>query len=342
MILVQPATTGTLTEIGRTLQRAVQLEFATLPPYLYAWYSTGPNAAARDRILDIVHEEMIHMMLVCNIMNSLGFTPQVADTAAATVVPTYPGPLPYSIGSGPDGPFVVHLLGFSEAAMAQAAKIEEPEHKIAIPLAAVEPEFQTIGQFYAAVKGSLPDDGWNPVNQIDSATAFAGELFPIPDKHAAEKAIDRIVSQGEGTEAGTDQSPLDFEAEVSHFYRFSEIEKNKVLRKDSGPTGYRWGESLGIDFSSAVPAIDDPGTYDFSGDPPAQAAQDRCDTAFTSMVQELQRTVTGDSDRLGNAVRQMFDLSRAARAALEIELAGRPGFVAGPAFRFRPELTNRG
>ena len=47
---------------------------------------------------------------------------------------------------------------------------------------------------------------WNIGNQwgeIDDATAFAGELFAIKERADAVKAIDHIVSQGEGTEAGS-------------------------------------------------------------------------------------------------------------------------------------------
>lgn len=341
MIRFLAARTGTIDELRQTLQRGVQLEFATLPPYLYALYTAGDNAIAKRLILDVVHEEMIHMMLACNILNALGGSPLIAD---ASVVPTYPGTLPFSIGSEDGQPFVVHLYRFSDAAMEQAAKIEEPEEPIDIrsrALEAAEPEFQTIGQFYAAVKAGLPEDGWSAVNQIGDATAFPGELFPIASKADAEKAIDHIVSQGEGSEMGTEATPLDFEGEVSHYYRFNEILRNQVLEKDpTAAVGFRWGGPLGVDFAKAVPAIDNPGQYDFSNDPAAKAQQDLCDRAFTEMLIELQQAVTGHPDRLGNAVRKMFDLRQSAAAALATPLADTPGYVAGPAFRFRPELIS--
>ena len=223
MILVEAIKLDTITDVKRALQRAVQLEFATLPPYLYAWYTVGDNAPARSRILDVIHEEMIHMMLACNILNALGGAPLIADAA---VVPTYPGPLPFAIGSQDGEPFKVHLFAFSEPAMQQAAKIEEPEDPLDIrsrPMALAEPEFHTIGEFYDALALALPPDGpdWNPVNQIEDSTAFAGELFAISGRADAQKAIERIVSQGEGTSQGTEGTPLDFEGEVSHYYRFT-------------------------------------------------------------------------------------------------------------------------
>lgn len=343
MLLIKAARTGTIEDLRATLQKAVQLEFATLPPYLYAWYTVGDNAPARTRILDVVHEEMIHMMLVCNILNALGETPVIADTS---VVPKFPGQLPFSIGKEDGKPFIVHLYPFGPDAMAQAAMIEHPENELDIPdLGSLEAatEYHTIGEFYAAVKEALPHDdaAYADVNQITSATAFPGELFKTTSRELAGKAIDHIVSQGEGTDQGTGATPLDFQGEVSHFYRFTEIERNQILQKEAdAPFGYAWGLPLGIDFTKAVPAIANPAEHDFSNDPAAEQAQLRCDRAFSSMLVELQRAVGGQPDRLGNAVRFMFDLSQAAYAAISIELADKPGFVAGPAFRYRPELAH--
>jgi hypothetical protein len=288
---------------------------------------------------------MIHMMLACNMLNALGRVPLIADP---TVVPTYPGQLPFAIGSEDGDPFIVHLHAFSEAAMQQASKIEEPENPIDIrsrPMTLDGPEFQTIGEFYAALEAALPDDptAWSAKNQIDDATAFPGELFAVGSKADAQKAIERIVSQGEGTDQGTDASPLDFEGEVSHFYRFTEILRNQLLEKAPDvKVGYRWGPPLGIDYAKATKAIDNPGEYDFAGDPVAKALQDQCDRSFSTMLMELQRAISVEPARLGNAVRAMFDLSQAAYAAIGTPLTGRPGFVAGPAFRFRPDLVTNG
>ena len=150
----------------------------------------------------------------------------------------------------------------------------------------------------------------------------------------AHLAIRRIVSEGEGSK----ESPLDFAGEVSHYYRFGEIFYDQVLTKADNPKGYAWKGTLGVDWKAVYPAITDPGSHDFSKDPPAaRAAQDGCDKAYTSLVQELQRAVAGEAGRLGNAVRAMFDLRTAARHALTVPLAV-PTEVAGPSFRYRPGL----
>jgi hypothetical protein len=342
MILLQRQAMDTLDDLKQALQKAIVIELSTLPPYLYAAFTIrdGTNGAARLRIGSIVREEMIHMGLACNVLNAIGGTPVLTNTSE---LPTYPGPLPYSIGADGDEPFLISLLRFSPEAMTQAMRIEEPEKPIHFPTAAAgfEPTYHTIGQFYGALDDALRQlgtDAWSatPRNQLTDHPFFAGELFPVTGYKTASQAIQRIVSEGEGNT----ESPLDFEGELAHYYRFEEIRRDQVLQKDSSvPEEFRWGDRLGVDWSAVVPAIANPGEHDFSCEPPAaQAAQNECDRAFTDMLSELERAVHGEPGRLGNAVRAMFDLRLAARTALATPLADNHEF-AGPAFRFRTDLT---
>jgi hypothetical protein len=53
------------------------------------------------------------------------------------------------------------------------------------------------------------------------------------------------------------------------------------------------------------------------------------------MVHDLRLAVTGNTGRLGNAVRAMFDLRMTANVALTTPLAD-PSKVAGPSFLYTP------
>jgi hypothetical protein len=333
MIRLQWKPVSSVEDAWALLQTAIGVELGTLPPYLYALFSIPPgeNAAAASRIKSVVMQEMIHMCLACNILNALGGSPRI-------VPPVYPGPLPGDIGP-PDGePLIIHLLPLSEAAMLQGMNIEEPEKPIDFPVkimlgAAAAPQTVTIGQFYRALDAylsTLPESAWiGNRNQIDDSQFFAGQLFAINGYPDAHRAIDEIISEGEGAP----DSPLDFQDDIAHYYRFGEVYYDKVLTKDDNPLGYAWGpEPLGVDWSAVYPAIPDPCTHDFSQDPPAaQAAQKACNDAYTAMLDELRQAVNGNPDRLGNAVRSMFELRMAARLALESPLAD-PQLVAGPSF----------
>jgi len=337
MIRLARQSMPTIDDLHTGLQKAIQIELSTLPPYLYAMFSIldDTNDAAVSRLQSVVHEEMTHMSLACNILNAIGGRPVIAQEA---VVPKYPGPLPFDIGADGGEPFRISLLPFSPQAMAQGTHIEEPEEPLVFrnEFALAEPTFDTIGQFYGNLDSRLEQlaaDQWNsnPRNQIGDHPFFAGQLFPVTDYQSASKAISYIVSEGEGNTL----SPLDFEGDVAHYYRFEEIRKDQVLKKSAdAPEGFVWGEPLGVDWTAVHPAIADPALHDFSGDPKAQAAQDECDFAFTDMLQEIERAVNGEPGRLGNAVRAMFDLRLAARVAFTTPLIGRDK-AAGPSFRFR-------
>jgi Ferritin-like len=336
MIRLELTPLETVEDAWSMLETAIGVEFGTLPPYLYAMFSIPPgeNVASANLIKSVLMQEMIHMCLACNILNALGGTVTLTP-------PTYPGPLPGDIGPIGEDALVIHLLPLSEGAMQQGMNIEQPEEIPDFPFAlgAEEgvPATGTIGQFYArldAFLATLPAAAWQQDrNQITDDQFFAGQLFAINNYADAHRAIDEIVSEGEGAK----DSPLDFQEELAHYYRFGEVFYDRVLTRTPVPPGYQWGpERLGVDWDAVYPAIPDPCTHDFSNDPPAaQAAQAACNAAYTAMVDALQRAVTGGEGQLGVAVRAMFDLRLAAKVALHTPLADGTS-VAGPAFVYTP------
>lgn len=330
MIRLQATPPTSVDDALAMLQTAIGIEFGTLPPYLYAKFSIRPgtNGPAADRLTAIVNQEMIHLCLVCNIVNALGGSPDLTP-------PAYPCTLG-DIGPPGGDPLTIRLLPFAPAAMAQGMAIEEPEEVPPFPMlqaAALEGGAMTIGQYYGLVDAflaTLPESAWTANrNQITDSQFFPGQLFAINDYADAHEAIVQIVSEGEGAK----DDPLDFQNELAHYYRFGEIFYDKVLTKIPEDPGYQWGpEPLGVDWSSAYPAIPDPGQHDFSQDSPeAQAAQDSCNGAYSAMIDALQQAVNGEAGQLGAAVRKMFELRMAATAALQIPLADGT-CVAGPSF----------
>jgi hypothetical protein len=336
MIKVLWRAPGSLTDFQAQVQLAINIEFSTLPPYLYAKMTILPdsNKAVLDLLNVIVRQEMIHMCLASNIKNAIGGSVQINP-------PHYPGPLPADI----DGGLIVHLLPFSREAMTQGMAIEEPSEPIDPPqlFAAETLEREvTIGEFYHLLDNALsqlPDSDWIPHrNQITDDQFFPGQLFEVNSYADAHKAIRQIVSEGEGTPvtATNPGSPLDFQNELAHYYRFWELERNQVLIKDPhNPVGYVWGGPLGVNWTAVYPAIADPELHDFSKDSAeAQQAQSDCNAAYSAMVDALSLAFQGSSGGLGVAVRAMFDLRMAAIKALSTPLAN--GQVSGPAFLYTP------
>jgi hypothetical protein len=342
MIYLQLDQFNSLEDARCSLQTAIGVEFGTLPPYLYALYSIcpGTNREAVQRIKAVALQEMVHICLASNILNSLGGNPVLRPQ-------TYPGALPGDIG--PHGtPLTLHLYPFSCAAMKQAMEIEQPENPPPFPERFLDMErlldittprrAVTVGTFYRALDvflSTLPAGDWTAGrNQIVDNQFFASQLFAVNNYGDAHKAIEEIVSEGEGTAQSTGIDPLDFQDEVAHYFRFGEIYHDRVLTKANNCLGYTWGpDRLGVDWSAVYPAISDPGLHDFSVDPPeAQAAQDACDKSFSAMVNAIQRAFNGEDGALGEAVQEMLRLRMAALHAFTVRLAD--GLqVAGPAFR---------
>ena len=74
------------------LQIALQLELATLPPYLTArWTIKNLQDPVSKSIKEIRGEEMLHFGLVCNLLVAIGGIPVIANN---NVVPRYPGRSP--------------------------------------------------------------------------------------------------------------------------------------------------------------------------------------------------------------------------------------------------------
>lgn len=117
-----------LANLRRMLQLAIELEHATIPPYLCALFSIKPgrNAEVARLIRGVVTEEMLHMALACNLLNAVGGAPEVAKPA---FVPRYPGHLPGGIR--PD--LTVTLRRCSKDQIRDVfMAIEEPEQLLAV------------------------------------------------------------------------------------------------------------------------------------------------------------------------------------------------------------------
>lgn len=124
-------TPGTIIEnveqLKHYLQVAIQLEHATIPPYLTAAYSANieTNKASSDVIRAVAKEEMLHLTLAANLLNAIGGQP---DLLSPRFVPPYPAHLP----TGQDD-FDVGIEKFSDHALGIFLCIErpapiEPEH----------------------------------------------------------------------------------------------------------------------------------------------------------------------------------------------------------------------
>jgi hypothetical protein len=103
-----------LDQLKTNLQTAIRIELATIPIYLYTYYSLVRNNESGETISDaqlyankaggvimsVAVEEMLHMSLSANILFAMGVAPQLYQQAPGV----YPTGLPYHRPQGPKGP----------------------------------------------------------------------------------------------------------------------------------------------------------------------------------------------------------------------------------------------
>ena len=153
-----------LTRLKTDLQTAVEIELATIPIYLYTYYSLVRNNESGETISDaqlfankaggiimsVAVEEMLHMSLSSNILWSMGVMPQLYGKAPGA----YPTGLPYHNPQGPAGPdgqtaVQIPLGKLSFEQLWHFLQIEYPEQWNAAPQ---DSDWDTIGQFYSYIR----------------------------------------------------------------------------------------------------------------------------------------------------------------------------------------------
>jgi Ferritin-like len=154
-----------LSELTEHLQIAIEVELATIPVYLYAYYSidrtvgsatnpTGfPNTdlsrfadQAGAVVMSVAVEEMLHMSLSCNVLFALGKQPQLYGRSPSP----FPTDLPGHAKLGPDAkPLSIPLAKFSAEQLWQFLEIEYPATTDAPPEGQ---SWQTIGQIYSYIR----------------------------------------------------------------------------------------------------------------------------------------------------------------------------------------------
>jgi len=174
--------------------------------------------------------------LVGNLLLAVGGKPELYKSG---YVPKYPSPM---LGRVPK--LELSLRKLDTIALTMFTKIEEPQKADALPEAK---QYQTLGQFYAAIREGLaylnkthPNDLWRPDSAPYQFSPGMGYQARVPDAGGsvvitnlatAEEAIQIIVDQGEGAGSGDDfDDPA--KLEKSHFAVFRDLLNDPNLRPD--------------------------------------------------------------------------------------------------------------
>jgi Ferritin-like len=342
----------TIEQLHAYLYAALQLEHATIPPYLTALYSlhNGSNSPAWHILRVVAVEEMLHLSLVANVMNAVGGTP---DLTRPDFVPAYPMYLP-------DGEtdFEVDLQPFSKEAVETFLKIERPvrapraelrlvargqgdHHVLATSPTKPGLQYFSIGEFYAEISRGLRylDDEYERAGQELFTGAHSRQVTPeffysgggepvvVTGLESALRALDLIAGQGEGLGGGI----YDGEDELAHFYRFQQLQLGCYYQKDDLP-GKPSGQSLWVDWSAVYPVQKNATIADYPQGSELRQAATEFNETYAGFLRFLTKAFNGQPNLLLEAVPQMFRIRDDMSRLIRNPIPGHPDVHAGPTF----------
>lgn len=290
MLLEVPERDRDLPWLKAALQWAVELELATLPPYLCARWSISADAGgAVTALRRIAKDEMLHMGAVANMLRAIGGAPVMRGD----VVPVYPTELPGGVHPG----VRVTLGAFTKAQLALFMKVEEPAEPI--PSDPVDGEtFDTIGLFYKAISGAFLH--LKPSIDYERQVGSGGSPR-FKDLDEIVKGIERISLEGEGLS----KTPY-YNGQLTHHYVFGEFFHGRRI-KETSPG--RWSYT-----GDVVPA---PEVLSLKGAAPVGDVDNKqLNEVYTEMLVALHRTWNDEPDEWTNARSAMNSLANPARKVM--------------------------
>ncbi|MER8029985.1 ferritin-like protein [Streptomyces bauhiniae] len=319
-LVAVPAERRDIAWLRSALQVAVEIEFATIPPYLCGWWSVRNRKCDAARLIRrIVSDEMYHLGIVCNLLAALNGRPRIRESA-----PVYPGPLPGGVHPGVE----VCLSGLTKPFVHDVMMaIEAP----GAPLTDSADDPLSIGLFYEQLLSAFLAVG-PELHLGRQLHERIGEdvLRPVRTLEDVEECVGVIKEQGEGTSHSPADAPSD--GHMAHYYAFAEIYHGRQLRETEGE--WHFTGPL-VPFPDTRPM----GRVPAGGwkNPPAEARRllDAFDDTYAGVLESLDTAwAEGDRHSLRTAVRGMRRLQTPAEELMELPIDGTRETY-GPQFRPR-------
>lgn len=337
------------------LLTALKLELSTIPPYLCGLYSIkeGSNIEASMLIRSVVVEEMLHMVLVANILNAITDPKTIKKGEklfdVEKIIADYPTPLPGNIVPevpAGDPPFKVHLLKFSPEAIEEFSTIERPSN----PDAPITGQFDSIGQFYQAIRYGLRNLNeatpggifkGDPKRQVTPEHYYGsgGKIIKVETYEEAVAAIEEIVGQGEGIDGtiATDQPMFGENIEYAHYFKFQEISYGRMY--SANDTNFQMpvrsiptGKAFQVSWSNVYNMKANPKMADYKNNPELLQKAIDFNKTYVALLNGINDAVSGDPDMLIKGITVMYDLKYKAVELMNVPLDN--GEYAGPTFEY--------
>jgi hypothetical protein len=324
-----PPSIDNIKTLKSALRGAQDIEFATIPMYLTAlWSIVDQDHLAAKALRAIVHEEMLHLAIVCNLLSGLGDRPVLTGPRA----PTFPGKFPGNVHPN----LVLKLQGYCDDSLNTFLQIERPDKRIKIMNGQreVPQRFSrgsyTIGRFYRALIAGFRklDKEIDLKPELQVAGPFAWRVMTTFDE--VQEALDIIMYQGEGTgKIPYDKNPL----QLSHYYRFKSLQLQHHLKWNAKAKVLEVKKPISPPSVLALaPPPPPPESYGPAAPRKVREANAKFEDTYSLMLQCLEGSWRhGGENSFVKAIDLMFDLGALARTIMQIETPDHLGYC--PTFR---------
>jgi len=323
------------------LHTALTLELSTIPPYLTAVLSLKPktNRVAAELIHSVMMEEMLHMVMVGNLISSLGGMVEFNKDN----IPSYPLALEFEGKKFREREIAVNLEPFSPEAMTTFMQIEMPTDLITPEVQArgvpeIEVPGISIGEFYELVETKLTElcDQYpecnvfngNPEHQINKNFYWGAGGTPvvITNLASAKEAINVIVEQGEGSHSSLfdgDKHNFEQPLEVAHYFRFKEISYGRHYKKTDHPNEAPTGKQFDVDYKAVYPIRINATAEGYQNDDQMKQLNNKFNRNYSLMLRQIAEAFNGNPEVLYTAiVNGMHNLTPLAVEMMETPIKG--------------------
>ncbi len=337
----------------KMLHTAFQLELGTIPPYMMALVSIKPrtNRAAANIIRSVMLEEMLHILLMGNLISAIG-EKVVIDSS---VVPQFPLTLKFNKERFKDRQFDIDLDRFSESTISTFSKVELPtdwaKEELALLGFQLDVPGIAIGDFYQIIKTELgricKEHGeenvfsGTPTHQIDQDYYWSGKGKPIviTGLSTALEALDLIINQGEGTSVDPIEkvgNGLTDTENLPHFYRFRQIQFKKYYKSGDDPRQPPTGEEFEVDYSEVFPMKKNAKSSDYASGSKLAALNNEFNRNYTLMLIQMAEAFNGSPKTMYTAIMNgMHGLTPIATEMVSTPIEGDPdGLHGAPSFEW--------
>ena len=336
------------------LQKALELELSTIPPYLTALLSIKMpgNRVAANVIRTVAIEEMLHMVLVGNLISSLGGKVRLHGDA----VPTYPLRLEFEGSPIRDREFDIHLEAFSPQAIRTFKQIEipadllPPAHDHGAKAQVVIPGI-TLGQFYdriilmlERICADYPESDvfcGDPRHQVGEQYYWSsgGRPIVVTSLASAIEAMTVIKKQGEASHNSIYDGDAEYfgqPREVGHYFRFNEIACGRYYLPDDHPTAPPTGEHFEVDYTAVYPIKRNAKSTDYRPGSELARLNDTFNRQYSVMLGQLEQAFNGNPGVLYDAiVNGMHGMTSVAHEMMCLPIEGDAGGAHGaPSFEW--------